>query len=208
MDQDNFNQLKTAYDACMDEETIKKKGIKPLREILSQVAEMFPVEGSEFRQRTASQSKGEEDLADTILYLFRIGVSSVLSCATGADDKDPDVVVVQCGPPYRIGLPAKDYYNDDDLTQKYESTLAQVFYNLDPDLGDATLLARWTGFGRHNVVARGKSEDIAHDVVRFEKQLAAASPDAEDADDVTVSFVVSLCPTMLIDSRNTTILGL
>jgi hypothetical protein len=32
-----------------------------------------------------------------------------------------------------------------------------------------------------------RSEDYAEEVVEFEKKLAAASPDAEDSNDVTVS---------------------
>jgi endothelin-converting enzyme len=175
----------------MDEEAIKKKGIKPLQEILHQVADMFPVTESAFRKRTALQSKDEEDLSETILYLAKIGVPALVSCGAVADDKDPDVVVVQCSPPYSIGLPAKDYYSDDDVMQKYEDAVAQVIDNIHPDHENSTLLARWMGSGRQSVAAQGRSADFAHDVVEFEKHLAVASPDAEDRDDVTVSFVVS-----------------
>lgn len=181
----------------MDEEAIKKRGIKPLQEILHQVADMFPVKESTFRKRTLLESKDEEDLEDTMLYLSKIGVSSLVSCGAGADDKDPDVVVVQCSPPYRIGLPAKDYYSDDDVMKKYEDTVAQVIENLHADHKgeNATLHALWMESGGHtSIAARGKSKDFAHDVVEFEKKLAAASPDAEDRDDVTV--ILSLCPSV------------
>lgn len=190
----------------MDEEAIKKKGIKPLQEILHQVADMFPVTESAFRKGTALESKDEEDLADTMLYLAKIGVSSLVSCGAGADDKDPDVVVVQCAPPYRIGLPAKDYYSDEDVMQKYEDTVAQIIENLHPDHSNTTLLAGWMDDGEHSsIAARGKSKDFAHEVVEFEKQLAAASPDAEDRDDVTVSLAVPFYLFVLTGSRNTII---
>jgi endothelin-converting enzyme len=191
----------------MDEETIKKDGIKPLLDILHQVADMFPVEESAFRKKTPLESKDEGNIADTMLYLSKIGVSSLVSCGAGADDKDPDVVVVQCSPPYRIGLPAKDYYSDEDVVKKYEATVAQVIENLHPNHKheNATLHARWMESGGHTkVAARGKSKDYAHDVIEFEKKLAAASPDAEDRDDVTVSLPLGLLVAMLIKSRNTT----
>jgi endothelin-converting enzyme len=178
----------------MDEETIKKKGVKPLQEILHQVANMFPVKEAALGKRTALEGQDEDDLADTMLYLAKIGVKSLVSCGAGADDKDPDVVVVQCAPPYRIGLPAKDYYSDDEIMKKYEDTVAQIFENLYPDHKDenATLHARWMEYGGHaSIAARGKSLEFAHEVVEFERQLAAASPDAEDRDDVTVSLAMA-----------------
>ena len=191
----------------MDEETIQKKGIKPLQEILRHVADMFPVKEAAIRQRTALESEDEEDLADTILYLAKIGVSSLISCGAGADDKDPDVVVVQCAPPYRIGLPAKDYYSDDEVMKKYEATVAQVIENLHPDHKDenAAMHTRWMESGGHgSVAAQGKSKEFAHEVIEFEKLLAAASPDAEDRDDVTVSFAVPSEMLVLTVSSNTT----
>lgn len=165
VDQQNFNKLRDAYDACMDEETIKKDGVKPLLEILHQVADMFSVQESAFQRRTPLTAKDSDDLSDTVLYLAKLGVSSLVLFGAGADDKDPDTVVVQASPPWRIGLPAKDYYKDGNVVKRYEDTLAQIIENLHPD-----------------------HKDYAHDVIEFEKNLAAASPDAEDRDDVTVSL--------------------
>jgi endothelin-converting enzyme len=193
----------------VDEDTIKKKGIKPLQEIIHQIAGMFSVEESEFQKRTLLEGKDEDDLAATILYLSKIGVSSLVSCGAGADDKNPDVVVVQCSPPYRVGLPAKDYYSNDDVVKKYEDTLAQIIENLhqDHEHENASLHARWIESGGHtSIAARGTSKDFAHDVVELEKKLAAASPDAEDRDDVTVSSVTtSRYISILRITSNTTI---
>ena len=80
VDRDNFNKLKGAYDACMDEETIKKQGIEPLLGVLHQVAEKFP---------TKKSVKNYGDLADTTLYLAKLGVSALVSLGVGADDKYP-----------------------------------------------------------------------------------------------------------------------
>ena len=96
----------------MDEENIKKDGIKPLLEILHQVADMFSVQESASQQRTPLPVKDNDGLSDTVLYLAKLGVSSLVSFGAGADDKDPDTVIVQASPPWRIGLPAKDYYKD------------------------------------------------------------------------------------------------
>lgn len=120
----------------------------------------------------------------------------MLSCGARADDKDPAVVVVQAGPPYSVGLPAKDYYSDNDVLGKYEAAVAKVFENLSPDHDgeNATLHTHWIS-SRGSISVKEKSKDCAHDVVEFEKKLAAAFPDAEDRDDVTVSDCIEAVAT-------------
>lgn len=123
-DEQNFDKLRDAYSACMDEETIKKAGLKPLMEILHSVAEMYPTWNT--------GSADSKAMSDTILFLAKLGISSLVSIGTGADDKDPDTVVVTAGPPYRIGLPAKDYYSDSSVVKKYEDVLVEIAQNLHP----------------------------------------------------------------------------
>ena len=175
VDQQNFDKLKTAYDACLDEDTIKKQGIKPLLEILSQVNDLFPPKQKSSGARTPFGPKDSEALSSTMLFLYNLGLSPLLSIGAGADDKDPDTVVVQVSPARRIGLPAKDYYKDEKVVQKYTDTIAAVFENIEK-------VAIAFGFS-----TSGNATEHAQELVQFEKLLAAASPDAEDADDVTVS---------------------
>ncbi len=174
----------------MDEDTIKKEGIKPLLEVLHRVADLFPVKESAFRRRTPLSAQDSKDLGSTVLFLTKLGVPALLSFGAGADDKDPDSVAVQVSPPWRIGLPAKELYGDASVTKKYEDTIKQILAVLNPDHSNenATLHAQWMKSDGHaKIASRGHSEDFAHEVVEFEKRLAAASPDAEDSNDVTVS---------------------
>lgn len=108
-------------------------------------------------------------LSDAILHLSKLGVTALVSTGTGADDKDPDTVVVSVSNPYRIGLPAKELYGDENTLKKYEEVITQVISALEVSASDGI--------------------EIYHGVVEFEKQLAAASPDAEDSNDVEVSRV-------------------
>lgn len=181
VDHDNFNKLKAAYDACMDEEAIKKDGIKPLMDVLHSVAKLFPVTESNSPKGAPLTAADEQDFAATISYLAKLGVSALVSFGTGADDKDPDVVVVQAASPNPIGLPAKDYYKDDSVLQTYEATLAQVLRDLHPGHkdGNSKPYAKWIEFDQ--------IKQYAHELVEFEKKLADVSPDAEDRDDVDVS---------------------
>lgn len=175
----------------MDEDTIKKDGVAPLMEILSQVADMFPSQVSSYPIGSSLTSKDTE-IVDTVLYLAKLGISALASFGAGADDRDPDTVVVQVSSPWRIGLPAKDYYKDENVLKKYEDALFHVMESLYPDglRRNATSSTEWTSqyTDQGHIAIRSHSIDYAHDVVEFEKKLAAASPDAEDQNDVTVSI--------------------
>ncbi len=143
-------------------------------DILDAVTGLFPTQQVPFL-RSALTDKDADEMADVILYLAKLGVSALISSTVGADDRDPDTVVAAVLSPWRIGLPAKDYYTDDSILKKYEEALVLVMAALYPDQKDA--------------------RDLAHGVMGLEKQLAAASPDAADMNDVTVrrSRIIICC---------------
>jgi endothelin-converting enzyme len=175
----------------MDENIIKKAGVKPLVEILHQIADIFPATNPAVGERTALiTNEDNEDIAATILYLAKLGVPTLVVLGAGADDKDPDTVVVQASPPRRIGLPAKDYYKDPKVVEKYTKTLAQIIASLHPNHKADNALSTVDFIelsDQDGSAVMERSEDYAGKVVEFEKKLAAASPDAEDSNDVTVS---------------------
>jgi len=170
VDQENFEKLKAAYDACLDEDTIKKAGLAPLAELLDAINHIYP--SAYFRSRGSSDS-----LSEAVIYLAKLGVTALVSSGTGADDRDPDKVVVSVAAPYRIGLPAKELYSDEKVVEKYKTVIHDVFAALYPE----QLIY---------------IEDSTNALVEFEKKLAAASPDAEDRDDVTVRISHPCCLSM------------
>jgi endothelin-converting enzyme len=144
----------------MDEESIKKEGLKPLLEIVYHVKELFPISVASEDVRVR-----DERLQTAILYLYELGITAIIAPFTSADDKNPDAVVVAVMPPQRIGLPAKELYEDENIVGKYKSVVSEVF----------------AGLFTNSLHA----EVIGDDVVEFEKKLAAAAPREEDANDVT-----------------------
>lgn len=162
-DEENFMKMKAAYDACLNEDSIKKQGVAPLLKIINDVKQIYPL--------MASPSKDigilDERLQQAILYLDRMDITAIIAPYTGADDKDPDKVIVAVTPPYRIGLPAKELYQDERVLGKYKTAISEVLSSL-------------LGTAMHSAAV--------DEVVEFEKKLAAAAPDAEDQNDVTVSL--------------------
>ncbi|KAG4034700.1 hypothetical protein MFRU_002g00540 [Monilinia fructicola] len=176
LDEANFDKLKAGYDACMNETAIKNVGIAPLQEITHQVTDIFSVD-----DYTHSLLKSEDhgSLKDTLEYMAKLGSSALISSGTGPDDKDPDTVIIQVSPPYRIGLPSKEYYNNDKVVEDYTRTIAQVIPKFLPEHQNSE------DVHRKNIAVQDRATDLARNVVALEKKLAAASPDNEDRDDVT-----------------------
>lgn len=153
-DEENFDKMKAAYDACLDEDKIKGAGIGPLLKVLEEVKATYP---------TTSSTAGS--LKDAILALADYGVTALIASGTGADDTDPDTVVVSVGAPWSFGLPSKERYQDEKLVEKYRDVAVEVLGALYPD----------------------QNKEIFRGIVDFEKKLAAASPSQEEREDVTVS---------------------
>lgn len=185
IDEENFDKLKAGYDACMNETAIKSVGIAPLQKITHQVADMFSAGDS---KHTLLKTADHGSLTDTIEYMARLGSPAFVSSRTGADDKDPDTVIIQVSPPYKIGLPSKEYYNNEKVVNDYTRAIAQVIPSFLSELHNSTKRSRGSngrGLHRENIAVLDRATDLARDVVSLEKKLAAASPDNEDRDDVT-----------------------
>jgi endothelin-converting enzyme len=152
-DEENFDKMKASYEACLNEDQIKSVGVAPLMKVLDEIKKAYPI--------TTSTSSDSHAVKDAILLLAKYGVSSLVSTGTGADDTDPDTVVVSVAAPYSFGLPSKERYKD---VAKYRDVVAEVLSALYPD----------------------QNKDVFAKIVDFEKRLSAASPSSEDRDDVTV----------------------
>lgn len=152
-DKANFKKLQDGYNACLDEATIKKAGTAPLVQILDTIKDLYKVD---------KPCPSGEDIANTVLYLAENGITALAAASTGADDKDPDKVIVAVSAPWSIGLPAKERYNDEKLLDFYEGTIGRIFQHM-----------------------HLTSQPIPRKVIKLEQKLAAASPDAEDMNDVT-----------------------
>jgi endothelin-converting enzyme len=160
-DRDNFKKLRAAYDSCLDEEAIKKAGLDPLRKFLDEI-----------KQKVFRPFSDDGLIGNATLYLAKYGIHPFVAAGPGADDKDPDVVVVSVSPPWTFGLPSKERYEDSKLLGKYRDIVVKVYTSIYPKEDEKT-------------VAK---------VIDLEKRLAAASPSVEEREDVTVSRSLICAP--------------
>ena len=82
--------------------------------------------------------------------------------------------------PRQPGLPTKEYYKSPELVARYAKTIGQVLEALlaEAKSDSKPLEGLWTQFST-------KSAELVEGIVLLESKLAQATPDEEDAEDVT-----------------------
>ncbi len=185
-----FQKLKDGYNACMDEDRLKKIGSEPLLNILLKIEDLFPAtrphhEFKSFPKLLHQSQKGlkydeENQLSTTVAYLISVGVTSLVSFSVSADDKDPDSVVLSMTAPRRPGLPSKEYYQDVKMLESYSSTIGQVLESLLRET-----MQNATGSSKNGNDLNMYNEGLVKALVDFETKLAGATPPEEEAEDVT-----------------------
>ena len=101
-----------------------------------------------------------------------------------ADDMDPDNVVTTVAAPWQVGLPSKEYYKNKNMTQGYAETIGKVLEALLHEAernSTATISVETLERSRY----KSSREELVRALVEFETRLAEASPNLEDALDVT-----------------------
>lgn len=158
-DANNFKKLKAAYNACLDESTLRERGTKPLDGLLARLKKVYPV--------TNGLVSGSQDhLTNAILFLLKSGVEALVSPGVSPDDRDPDNVVIFVTPPSAIGLPAREYYNSTETVARYTAVVKEVLH----------------GFVGSEI------DQIAENIVAFESKLANVTPDTQTQEDITKSY--------------------
>ncbi|KAL8698497.1 MAG: hypothetical protein Q9224_001823 [Gallowayella concinna] len=184
-----FDKIQSAYNACMDEKTIRKIGAEPLLDILRKLESSYPPPrrfggivsspNTIAHEQKGLMEYGNDGLTRAVSYLSKIGVPALVAFSIDADEKDPDSVVLKMDALDRPGLPSKEYYLDQGLLKDYAETIGTVLEAL---LREARPTAELSS---ETTMLFECSKELVKAVVDLEKNLALASPDEADAEDVT-----------------------
>ncbi|EPE33830.1 Metalloproteases (zincins), catalytic [Glarea lozoyensis ATCC 20868] len=150
-DRDNFSKLKNAYNACLDTSAVEKVGLEPLILVLTELE--------------------QKPLSDALSYLAELGAFPLVAAGVGPDFRDSGDMVVFVWPANTVGLPAKEFYLDDRIFNKYIDVVEKTFCN--------PVVRR---------VPQSSCRSIAQDIVRFERSLAAVLPEREDYGNLTRTY--------------------
>jgi endothelin-converting enzyme len=169
------DKLSDAYQACINETELKTIGSKPLLDLLFDVEDAYPI-------KKPKSKKTDTSLTDVSYLLESIGVNGVVGFGVSADDKDPDANIISFGGPWSFGLPSKEYYNNTEIVSAYRDTIGAVLEALLKEAHPkGTTLSVFRAMNEPTVL----NATLVNALIKFEASLAAASPDPEDASDVT-----------------------
>ena len=159
-EQANFQKLKAAYGSCMDEESIREQGYKPLVALLCDIEDIFSTHGL----------NGTLHATD---YILSLGESALIGLRVIEDDKNPEQQIAAMKSP-SLGLKAKQYYEDEQQLSFYGDTISLVFERL-AKVNDSTS----ENFRNLQENLKGVSRSIeVKSLVQFEKRIAQVAPSA------------------------------
>lgn len=190
----------------MDQDRLTQIGRKPLVDEMQTVLQLFPASDSSLKTQeqsevTSDEGKVDNDtiistaavdkvaLANTLAYMNKMGIDSLVGFSVSQDLKDPSKNVLQLSEG-GLGLPSKDYYKEKGTTDEYQDTVHQMFALVfgpeqQPEntitTADAAAVAADAGNG-------DTWSEVARDVVDFETQLADIGTELNDLYDPIKSY--------------------
>ncbi|KAF8957632.1 hypothetical protein BGZ46_002153 [Entomortierella lignicola] len=130
-----------------------------------------------------SLAKAErEDLAQAVTQLALFGVSSVVDFDVDSNPKNPNQTVFKLNE-NGLGLPSKDYYDEDKIVDVYQKTVENMFVIVLGKDKDKEMMSQ-AGDTRPPIVW----PEVAKNVVEFEKLLATISTDQEDLNNSELTY--------------------
>jgi endothelin-converting enzyme len=168
-----------------DQQGIEPEGQIPLRVPVAEELTTLGELHMEKRAPAAAAAKPQrEDLALAIAQLAWVGVTTMVDFDVDADPKNPDVNVFRLGE-NGLGLPSKEYYQEDKIVNIYQKTIEDMF----------VIVMGASNKGGESETAPMSSKppavdwaEVAKNVVEFEKLLAAISSEQEDLDNSELTY--------------------
>ncbi|KAI0720938.1 metalloprotease [Cerioporus squamosus] len=125
-----LKKLRGLYDSCMDEDHLDDLGEAPLKDMANKIRELF--RGKTTVVDAESKSEKERDrLTATVAYLHSRGVSALFDYSIDGDaGKDPNFMSLWLSQA-DLGLPSKEYYEEDSVVELYRNVLERLLLTLD-----------------------------------------------------------------------------
>ncbi|KZO95345.1 Metalloprotease [Calocera viscosa TUFC12733] len=132
-----LSKLQTLYGSCMDEGTLQERGENPLVSMVEELKILF--EGGIGENHLSAKDDQRimkelppKGLTAALAWLHSKGVEVLFSFMIDGDaGVDPDAMTVWVSQP-DLGLPSKEYYEEEDILELYTSVLARIFLELSP----------------------------------------------------------------------------
>ncbi|KAG0205690.1 hypothetical protein BGX33_007783 [Mortierella sp. NVP41] len=130
--QANLQKLQDLYASCMNKDAILNAGRKPVINQIQTILASFP--SLSIAEPAAPADKTV--LSKTLAQLLNCGLSGVVTISVVVDPTNPLIHSLQLTES-GLGLPSKEYYQEQDTLRLYGSTIAQMFQII---LGDEDIV--------------------------------------------------------------------
>ncbi|KAI0093561.1 Metalloprotease [Irpex rosettiformis] len=120
-----LKKLRGFYSSCMNEDLLDARGADPLLHIVRNIRKLF--EGEErVNSIQDDKQKQRKGLTAAVAYLHTRGITALFDTDIEGDaGKDPNDMTLWFSQP-SLGLPAKEYYEEESVVEVYTSTLERL----------------------------------------------------------------------------------
>ncbi|KAI8975308.1 hypothetical protein BDF20DRAFT_877879 [Mycotypha africana] len=179
-DKDNFDTLKNYYDLCKDLDRANALGPTPIyKDVATIENELTPEKQEENGGLTNAISR-------TITLLQKLDIDSLNVMTVDTDDKHPDMNIIVFDQ-VKLGLPSKEYYENEDTLNKYKNGLTDILTKVIGQYSNGTEddavredASAQVGFKRWS---DDKVQNAVDRFIEFEKQLAKIALKADEMQD-------------------------
>ncbi|KAI0647206.1 Metalloprotease [Trametes meyenii] len=201
-DQQVLKKLRGLYQSCLNEDTLNDIGERPLQVVAKEIRDLFRGKTTVVDALDKGNDKERARLTATVAYLHSRAIGALFSYEIEGDvGNDPNLLTLWISQP-DLGLPSKEYYEEESIVELYENVLERLLLSLDDE--EETLqpkqfsklvvheerLRVWPPWpwppwgddddGKDDPVNRTeRAHKLANNIIEFEKKIANASLDLD-----------------------------
>ncbi|RDX56605.1 Metalloprotease [Lentinus brumalis] len=128
-----LKKLRGLYGSCMDEDHLDDLGEAPLRDMAKKIRELFRGKTTVVDAESTASEKERDRLTATVAYLHSRGVSALFDYSIDGDaGNDPNFMSLWLSQG-DLGLPSKEYYEEDSVVELYRDVLERLLLTLDDE---------------------------------------------------------------------------
>ncbi|KAF8580903.1 zincin [Ramaria rubella] len=199
-DAETLIKLQDLYQSCLAEDFMDSLGINPLKDVVNMVKKLFnisfPSVGSLRAEQHILNSNVRPGLTAAVAYLHSRGIGGLFAFDVEGDAAvDPNEMVLWFYQP-ELGLPSKEYFEENSTLEVYTSTITRIFSALEQEQSDYAEPTSnrpnlwppvpWPPWGDDDddedspqPQPRKTPRELAVAVVTFEREIARASLDLD-----------------------------
>ncbi|KAH8106762.1 Metalloprotease [Cristinia sonorae] len=136
-DEQLLKKLRGLYNSCMNEDLLDARGATPLVRVVKKVRDLFngettivDISSDKLQKRDGDDKDDRSGLTAAVAYLHSRGIGALFEANIEGDvGRDPNFMTFYFGQP-NLGLPAKEYYEEEEVTGAYRSVLERLLLTL------------------------------------------------------------------------------